>query len=83
MLLHKIYPRLKIGLIWNYATQHYSKAVMEYLKEMEEAGRLCMKYIPKGLTSVMQVCDLIGNKTLKQFICSEYYSWRANKISEA
>ena len=31
----------------------------------------------------MQVFNVIGDKTLKQFMHSEYYSWRANKISEA
>ena len=78
-----MHPGLKVGLAWNYVTQHHSKAVIEHMKEIEEAGCLCVKHIPKGLTSVMQACDFIGNKTLKQFTRSEYCSWRANKISEA
>ena len=50
--------------------------------DMKAAGRIVVKHVPTGSTSVVQVCDLIGNKTLKQFTRSEHYSWRAKKISE-
>ena len=56
--------------------------MMEHINEMKAAGRLVVRCIPKGLTSAMQVCDLIGNKTLKQFMRYEYCSWRAEKIAE-
>ena len=32
--------------------------------------------IPGGLTSVIQVCDLIINKTFKQILRYKYYAWR-------
>jgi len=82
VLLHKMYPGKKVGLIWDYALQHYSVEVMEYINEMKAAGRIVVKYIPKGVTSVMQVCDFIANKMIKQLIKQEYVKWRAEKIAK-
>lgn len=38
--------------------------------------------IPGGLTSVVQVCDLIINKTFKQILRDHYYAWRRAYIRE-
>ena len=39
-------------------------------------------FVPKGLTSVMQVCDLIENKDLKRFTKEFYYKWRTTHLQE-
>lgn len=47
-----------------------------------DMGRLVIVVVPKGLTSVMQVCDLVINKLLKQFIKDQYYNWRSEYVLE-
>ena len=41
---------------------------MEHVNEIKAAGRLAVKCMPKGLIFVIQVCNLISDKTLKQFM---------------
>ena len=62
VLLDKMYLDLKVGLIWNYTIQYYSEPAKVYINEIKVTGRLVAKYVPKGLTSIMQVYDLTGNK---------------------
>lgn len=75
-LCFELYKDTKVGLIWDHAPQHISNEVNEYIKYLENLGLLVIMYVPKGLTSIMQVCDLVCNKLLKQFIKDEYYKWR-------
>ena len=82
VLLHKMHPGKKAGFAWDYASQHHSAEVMEFANEMKAAGRVVVKHIPKGVASVMQVCDLRANKTIKQLIKQEHVKWRAERIAE-
>ena len=77
-----MYPGQKVGLIWDHARQHYSKEVQILIDKMTAEGRLVVMFIPKGLTSVMQVCDIVANKELKQSIKSAYYLWRMEQIKK-
>ena len=72
-LVYEMCPNLKVGLTWDQAPQHCGQKVMAFIQELQSQNRLIVKRIPAGLTSVMQVCDLYGNKTLKQLIKTEYY----------
>ena len=76
--LHEQFPGKKIGLIWDHAPAHVNKVIAEYLRR--NTSWLTTSLIPGGLTSVLQVCDLIINKKLKQNIRELYYRWRAPHV---
>ena len=81
-LCYEVYPGKKVGLIWDHAPQHVSAKVQRVIDQLCEEGCLVLMLILKGLTSVMQVCDLVGNKSLKQFIKNKYYEWRSEYIAQ-
>ena len=47
---------------------------------MKAIGEIVAKCISKGIVSVMQVYDLIVNKTTKHLMKQEYVKWRAERI---
>ena len=47
---------------------------------MQDMGRLILEFIDGALTSVIQVCDLDGNKPLKINIKRQYLKYRADFI---
>ena len=82
-LVTELYPPpAKVGLTWDHAPQHCTGIVREYIDKLESEGRLVVEMIPKGLTSVIQVCDLITNRGLKRNTKSKYYNWRASYIRD-
>ena len=76
--LRKQFPNQRIGLVWDHAPAHVNKVVEQFLREA--STWLTTALIPGGLTSVLQVCDLIINKNLKQHIRTMYYQWRAEYV---
>ena len=66
-----MYPNKKVGLIWNAATQHSTEKVLNFIAQ--HVDRLVMTELSGGLTSVIQVCDLVANKLLKQLMHDGYY----------
>jgi hypothetical protein len=61
-----------IGLIWDSASSHTSEEVLQYAQEKG----IAMGFIPGGLTSIMQVCDLVVNKPLKQRFKQLYTAYK-------
>ena len=78
--LQQQFPGKKIGLIWDHAPAHTNSIVNQFLQLA--STWLTAVLIPGGLTSVLQVCDLIINKVFKQFARNGYYSWRTRFIKE-
>jgi len=74
----ELYLRSKIGIVWDACTAHNKDIVLAFIEEHED--RLCAAGINGGLTSVLQVADLVGNKDLKAMIKDRYYVWRTKYI---
>jgi transposase len=70
--LKACYPNDKLGLIWDAASSHFSEQVMQ---EAADLG-ITLAGIPPGCTSLIQVCDLLTNKPLKQAFKKRYVSWK-------
>lgn len=56
------FPDDKIGLIWDHAAAHKSLEVLQHASTLD----ISVAFVPAGLTSVIQICDQIANKPLKQ-----------------
>jgi hypothetical protein len=54
--------------------------VQEFIEEHKD--RIVAVGIKGGLTSVIQVCDLVANKDLKQLIKTHYHTWHTGFIRE-
>ena len=80
ILLNDIILGKKVGLSADKAPQRNAATVKVYVKKMEDIGRLVLKFIDTGLTSVIRVCDLDGNKPLKINIKRPYLKYRADFI---
>ena len=76
--LLELYPGKKIGVIWDACRAHSTPLVLSFIEENKD--RLVCVGIDGGLTSVIQVCDLVANKDLKHFIKTKYYKWRTEFI---
>eukprot|EP00956_Cyclotella_meneghiniana_P024783 scaffold50391_cov37-Cyclotella_meneghiniana.AAC.1 len=76
--LLEYYPREIIGLVWDACKAHSTPLVLAFI---DQHPRLVVVGIYGGLTSIIQVCDLIANKDLKQAIRKGYYKWRTNFIA--
>ena len=71
--LRSCYPgQEKIGLIWDAATSHFCDEVMEKAAELN----IVLGGIPPGCTSLIQICDFIANKPIKQTFKKRYVSWK-------
>ena len=69
----ELYPIRKLGIVWDACKAHEMDEIKEFIEEYED--RLFIGEINGGLTLVLQVADLIGNKDLKVFIKDRYYIW--------
>ena len=74
------FPGKKIGLIWDHAPAHTNGVVDQFLRDA--SSWLKTELIPGGLTSVLQVCDLIINKPFKQHVRNGYYRWRTTFVRQ-
>ena len=79
-MIDVIYPGLKVELSFDMSSAHATSAVKTFIQEKVDKGWLVIGYIPGGITSVIQVCDLVANKDLKQFIKQGSYKWRTEFI---
>ncbi len=66
------YPGERIGLIWDFAAAHKAVDVIDHAAMLG----ITLAYIPGGLTSILQICDLYVNKPLKQSFKRMYCSWK-------
>lgn len=70
----------RILLIWDQAPGHKDKRVQEFIAQARHDDWLRVAYIPGGLTSLMQVCDIVCNKDLKAMIKSWYRAWKTKVV---
>ena len=76
----QLYPNKKVGIIWDAAGCHGTAKVLAFITQHQD--RLVVVGISGGITSVIQVCDLVANKILKQLIRDSYYLWRTAHIRD-
>ena len=72
---------LKIGLIWDACPSHKAEMVQHRLEDLKTQGRLHTALIPGGLTSVLQLGDLVLNSPCKRFLRKEFLSWQFSEIA--
>jgi transposase len=70
--LRSCYPGEKLGLIWDAASSHFSDEVKQKAAELN----IALAGIPPGCTSLIQICDLIANKPIKQAFKKSYAAWK-------
>jgi hypothetical protein len=71
-----LFPGKKIGLIWDAASSH----ICQGLKDYTSLKDLVIGYIPAGLTSVLQVCDLYSNAPLKSDVKKRFLRWKISQV---
>lgn len=74
-------PNLVIGLVWDQAPGRKQHLVFDYLQHQAAAGRLFSAFIPAGLTSILQVCDLVMNSPLKCYLKKCFYAWKQEEVA--
>ena len=70
--LRNCFPNENIGLIWDFAAAHKSEDILNHAHELG----ITVGVIPAGLTSILQVCDLLINKPLKAAFKNQYCAWK-------
>ncbi|KAL7531804.1 hypothetical protein ACHAWF_003919 [Thalassiosira exigua] len=78
--LDVIYPGKKVGITLDRAPAHHGGRVMQHIKKRVDEGRLALVDIDGGLTSILQVCDLVANKEIKSLIQKGYLRYRVGYI---
>jgi hypothetical protein len=74
-----LFPKKKIGLIWDKHSSHYSEEVMEFIDNNNkdpEKGKIISAIVDEGLTPIIQVPDVAVNKPFKQKLKEHYYKYR-------
>jgi hypothetical protein len=72
------------GLIWDKCTAHSGPDLDEWVENynrQDGPGRLIIGYIPEGMTSLMQVCDVVVNRRFKQELSARYHDYRMVKTA--
>ena len=69
--LLEIHPEKKIGLIIDMCSSHNTEGLKDFVEENWDS--LVVGYFDGGLTSFIQVCELVANKDLKRLIVDGYY----------
>ena len=72
---------LKLALIWDACPAHNAKSVKALFEQLETEERLIQCLIPGGLTSVLQVGDIVINGPCKKFLRKQYLSWQFHEIA--
>jgi hypothetical protein len=62
--------------------QYRDHHVKDFIEQAEADDWLRVAYIPGGLTSLLQVCDLVCNKDLKAMIKSWYQGWKIKALKQ-
>ena len=84
--LFKMFPDKRILLIVDKSTTHDGVLVNEWLAKNHASpsiGKIFVKYILEGMTSVQQVCDIAINKPLKSRIKKSYFDFRHQSLEKA
>ena len=79
-LVSQFPPSDTLGLIWDAAPSHGDRRVKACLNNLEAERRLYVTAIPGGLTSILQVGDLVLNGPCKKFLRKKYLSWQFSEI---
>ena len=79
-LCEKFPANTRIGLVWDHAPAHDSVAVREFISD--NSSWLVVALIPEGMTSILQVCDIAANASLKRFIRAWYAKWRGKELTK-
>jgi hypothetical protein len=82
----KMFPGQRSLLIVDRATTHHGEMIDKWLKNnhnSDSASKVFIEYIPEGMTSIMQVWEVVINKPLKDKIKKQYYSFRDECIQDA
>lgn len=74
-MLKQFPPHLIMGLIWDKAPGYESREVVHYLKQQQNVNRLYSSLIPGGLTSILQIADVVIKSPQKCFIKHRYFAW--------
>ena len=78
--LDVLYPGKKVGITLDMAPAHQGGRVKAYIDRRTAEGRLVAEPIDGGLTSVLQICDLVANKEVKSLIQKGYLKYRKEFI---
>ena len=70
--IRECFPHDAIGLVWDSASMHISDDVLTHAKNIG----IVIETIPAGMTSIIQVCDLLCNKPIKQYFKRRYQAWK-------
>ena len=70
--IRECFPHDVIGLVWDSASIHISDDVLTHAKNIG----IVIETIPAGMTSIIQVCDLLCNKPIKQYFKRRYQAWK-------
>ena len=62
----------RTDLIFDFAAAHMSDHVLNYVFELE----ITVGFIPASLTSVLQVCDILVSKSLKNHFKRQFCAWK-------
>jgi hypothetical protein len=84
--LTKMFHGQRLMLIVDRATTHYGEVIDNWLianQNSDSPNKIYIEYIPEGMTSIIQVCDIAINKPLKEKIKLQYYTFRDQCIKEA
>ena len=73
---------MRIGLVWDRCPSHEAEKVSSLLKELEDSRRLFSVIIPGGLTSVLQLGDLILNRPCKNYLRKKFCQFQMNEIEK-
>ena len=79
-LIAQFPPSETLGLIWDAAPMHGAGAVKALLEELEEQRRLFVTEIPSGLTSIIQLGDIVINGPCKKYLRKKYLSYQFSEI---
>lgn len=66
------YADEKVGLIWEVTSSH----LWDQVKEKATDLNITLGDIPPVCTSLIQICDLIANKLIKQAFKTPYVLWK-------
>lgn len=69
-----------IGLVWDACPSHLDSRVSARIEELKQSRRLITAVIPGGLTSILQLGDLVVNAPCKRFLRRKYSEYTMSEI---
>ena len=71
---------MKIGLVWDKCPSHEAQKVADRITELRESSRLFTVIIPGGLTSILQLGDIVLNGPCKRYLRAKYADYEMEQI---